>query len=54
MDAEIITILIANTTILAGSIISHSALWYRIGRIEQKLCNNKPRKKEGSTYIKRT
>ncbi|MBA7496687.1 hypothetical protein ES702_07296 [subsurface metagenome] len=37
MDGGTTALIIANMTIIAGSIISHSALWYKIGKIEQKL-----------------
>ncbi len=39
MDSITVTLIIANTTILAGSILSHSAIWYRIGKIENILKN---------------
>ncbi len=32
-----IGLLIANVTIIAGSILSHGAIWYKIGKIENKI-----------------
>jgi len=41
MDQAIMGLIIANTSILAGSILSHSVIWYKLGRLEKTVYNNK-------------
>lgn len=43
---ECTELLLASITVLAGSILSHSAIWYRIGKLEKAVYNGSGKQDE--------